>query len=175
MMIVQLLIPSHVLAALSVQQSLSPWIRVTVRGATCSRVPAAPMMPFHASTLNRATSARETPSLVGFSLFCDLLTLQPRHYFSGYICPATHPYTCGGGLRCSKAAWKPIIMDNTSNSYVSDCDGGLLVDKESICCPLEGVVRCNDKDGFKCRSNPSLQGNIVTTALVRSDMTKMLL
>ena len=97
--------------------------------------------------------------------------MQLRHYFSGYICPATHPYTCGGGLRCSKAAWKPIIMDNTGNSYVSDCDGGLLVDKESICCPLEGVVRCNDKDGFKCRSNPSFQGNIVTAALVSSGMT----
>ena len=65
---VRLLIPYPVPEAQSVQRGLSPWIRVTVRGATCSRVPAAPMMPFHASTLNRATSARETPSLVGFFL-----------------------------------------------------------------------------------------------------------
>ena len=72
----------------------------------------------------------------------------------GYLCPNTHPYPCAKGAKCSASPFKPLSGPDP------DCDGGRL-DEDSVCCPTENVVGCeNGRPGYRCKANPSAKSEL---------------
>ena len=67
-------------------------------------------------------------------------------HLPGKLCPASHPFPCQGGKKCSSSPWKPTSGNET------DCDG-TQIGPESLCCPPQSID-CSTAPEFTCKPNP---------------------